>query len=224
MNSLKALTLSVLFVFASIISTAQIFDKYGLRTGIGISNLKFTQNPTTADWANDKIGYAIFLNAEKKISRYFSIRPELGYLQKGSELTHTLNSNGIELYKYSDQVTLHNLSLGAGLKISSVNTKFKLYAIAGIRAEYYFDYGITTDNEYLNSIYSEYSESLLSDFNKVTLTILTAFGLEYDDKIYLEMEYNPSITNNLKNSTLKIRSRYYGITLGVNISEFVNKK
>jgi len=34
-------------------------------------------------WKKNNIGFVVYLNAEKEFNKHFSLKPEIGYIQKG---------------------------------------------------------------------------------------------------------------------------------------------
>ena len=48
-------------------------------------------------------------------------------------------------------------------------------------------------------------------------------GLEYKELVYLELEYNPGISAIINNSDNIDRDRYYGVTVGMNVSTLIRK-
>jgi hypothetical protein len=81
----KSLTIIALLLLISRFGSAQLIDKYGFNIGMAYTNQIWDYKLVSIDNSNKdyKPGLAVFLSAEKKITKVFSIRPEIGYIQKG---------------------------------------------------------------------------------------------------------------------------------------------
>lgn len=221
---------TILFGFILVfdgLANAQIIDKYGLRIGGGFSNHYWDyKNEVLSDlssWMENKIGLSIYLNAEKELTNYLSIRPEIGYLQKGFKDDIIITTvEGDEIDTVNTGVILHNLSANIGLKLSPFDFLIRPYLIAGIRGDYMIDYK-DFEIEFQGETYGLY-KSVIDDFNKFTLSGLIGIGFEYSDLLYLDIEFYPAITKNLDYTGLSIKDRYFGLTIGLNINTFILKK
>jgi len=217
-----------LFALISIIvvnAKGQFIDKFGLKIGAGTSNLywetrgEFGEKYT--DWKKEKEGITIRLFAEKNLNKYLSIRPKIGYIQKGFRDDHIItNLNGDTVANTINKgVTLHDISADIGLKFRPFNCKINPYLIVGLRGDYLLDY-----NDYEIEIdgikYREY-ESILDDYKKFTIGGLIGVGLEYKDLIFIDFEYNPAITKNYEYQNVMMKYRYFEVTIGLNISGLI---
>ncbi len=206
---------------------AQIVDKYGMRIGGGFSNQywKFKSDNIVdlSDWKDDKLSLSVYLNAEKKLTDFLSVRPEIGYLQKGyvEDITF-VTAEGEPLAKdiaTNRNVILHDLSADIGFKISPFNFSLQPYLIVGVRGDYMLDYkGMEIE---VNGKTVEVTE-IIKDYNKFTLSGLFGIGVEYQNLLYLDIEFNPALTKNY-NDGLSIKDRYIGATIGLNINTLINK-
>jgi hypothetical protein len=222
MKYFRIVILTTIIVALSNIANSQIIDAYGVRVGAGLSDQywdykKFSE---LSDWKDDKLAVAVYLNAEKHLNKYFSLRPEIGYIQKGfAEDIKLTNNEGEELRTVSDNLNLHNLSFNLALKIRAFNTKIKPYLIAGLRLDYLVSYK-NFRIEVQGKKYGIYKD-ILNDFNKFSLSGLVGIGCEFDELMYLDFEINPAITKNLDNDAIAITDRYIGLTLGININKLI---
>jgi hypothetical protein len=205
-------------------SNSQIIDNYGIRSGISISNQHWTYTNIPGGWSDNITGLIVLLNAEKQLNKYFSLRPELGYIQKGFKSSHIFSAYGEEFYRSNIKVKLHDLSLNIGMKISFFDTKFKPYIIVGLHGDYMLGYNCYDDTKYVDLSLADYFDNEISKFNKFTLSGIIGIGCVYNEFIYFDLEYNPALTNNLKDENLKVKSRYFGITLGININKLITNK
>ncbi len=220
---------AILFGFILMIgglANAQIIDKYGLRIGGGFSNQYWDyKNDMFSDlsgWKENKIGLSIYLNAEKELTNYLSIRPEIGYLQKGfkDDIVFT-TAEGDEIDTKNTDVVLHNLSANIGLKLSPFDFLIKPYLIAGIQGDYMIDYK-DFEIEFQGETHGLY-KSVIDDFNKFTFSGLIGIGFEFTDLMYLDIEFNPAITKNFDDTGLSIKDRFFGLTIGLNINTLTKK-
>lgn len=209
------------------IANAQIIERYGLRIGGGMSNQywDFTNDSYTSysQWEENKFGLSFYFNAEKKISKFFSMRPEIGYQQSGfSSKMELTDETGKTIDIQTNKITFHNLSSNIGFKITPINTRFMPYIIAGIRANYLLAYN---ESGFMigDRSYTTYN-TLIDKFNKLILSGLIGLGFEYNNLIYVDLEYTPAITKTLNDKGLTITDRYYGMTLGINIKQLIRKK
>jgi hypothetical protein len=199
------------------IANAQIIDKSGFRVGGGLSNQYWNYHVFTnlTDWKDNRPGLSIYLNSEKTLTNYLSIRPEIGYLQKGFKDAILLSDIYGEIAGILNMdFVFHNLSGNLGFKINPVDFILQPYLIFGIRGNYMFDYK-DFEIEYEGVAHGVY-KSLFDEFNKFTLSGLIGVGFEYRN-FFLDLEYNPAITKIFDETGLSIKDRYYGLTLGLNI-------
>ncbi|RLD56994.1 MAG: hypothetical protein DRJ05_10400 [Bacteroidetes bacterium] len=217
---INKITILGLFLISGVVN-GQFIDNYGLRAGVGLSNqyweYKFVGFENFSGWKEYKLGPIIYLNAEKKILEYFSIRTELGYNQKGfADEIYFVND------KLEGEVILHNISLNIGGKVTPFRTKLKPYIIIGLRGDYlisYKDFEVQYNGE-TQTIYG----GELDDYKEFVLSGLIGIGLEYNELIYLDLEFNPAITKNLDNQGLSIKDKYFAFTIGLNINNLITKK
>lgn len=99
-------------LFATAFSYAQV-NKYGIRAGVGLPNLKNTDNNDYSKDYKSVAGFDGSIFADFGITEHFSIKAELGFLRKGGERngmqpvpSSTLNSTpeGQALSAYLEQI------------------------------------------------------------------------------------------------------------------------
>jgi hypothetical protein len=226
MIKMKKTILLGFILLISGLANAQIIDKYGLRIGGGYSNqyweYKNDMFSDLSNWKENKLGLSFYLNAEKELTNFLSIRPEIGYIQKGfvDDIVFT-TAEGEEINTTNKNVIFHNLSGNIGFKIRPIDFIIKPYLIAGLRGDYMIDY---KDVEVeVQGVKYELNKSVIDDFNKFTLSGLIGIGFEYKDFLYLDFEFNPAITKNLDETGLSIKDRYFGMTIGLNINTLTKK-
>ena len=225
---MKKVALIVIILFISVFVNAQFIDNYGFRTGTGLSSQYFEFKDARLDdlseWKENKLGFVFYVNAEKKLNKYFSIRPEIGYIQKGYKYDVSFITQDLEeINIINENIILHNLSVNISGKITPIQSKVKPYLILGLRCDYLFDYkGIEV--EYQGSTH-EFGENTLEEYDKFVLSGLLGLGVEFNNTFYFDIEYNPAITKNLDNSILSVKDSYVGVTVGMNLNTFfVDKK
>lgn len=234
MKNYKKTLLFLIFISLFTFSKAQTIDKYGLKVGMGLSNQLIEYEifgEERSSWKDDNLGFNIYINAEKKLSNSLTLRPELGYIQKGfkDEITFT-DVNGQETGKYKDNVILHNVSLNLGLKIIPFEYTFNPYLIAGFRGDYLIDYKDFKIDNQSEGIY----KFQIEEYNNFVLSGLIGLGVEYKKLLYLEMEFNPAITKNINRSNdsaadeallpTTVKDGYFGFAIGVQINELFSKE
>lgn len=206
-----------------VITSAQIIDNYGIKIGMGLSNQywKFKAFSDLSDWNDYKIGFTGQLYVEKYIGKNITLRPVMGYIQKGYAGDIIVRNE--DRYELKDnKLVLHNISLDLSTNIIPFQTSFRPYLIIGFRVDYLIDY------KYI--IYDLQGEDLVMDlntfdnFNKLLFSGLLGIGIAYKDFIFLEFEYNPAITKNLDDSGLAITDIYFDLTLGTSINKIIKKE
>jgi len=215
--------LTIFNLMICVITSAQIIDNYGIKIGTGLSNQywKFKVFSDLSDWNDYKIGFTGQLFVEKYIGKNFTIRPVIGYIQKGYVGDIIVRTEYGDELKHN-KLILHNISLDLSTNIIPIQTSFKPYLTIGFRVDYLIDY------KYV--IYDCQGEDLVIDldtfdnFNKLLFIGLLGIGVAYKDFIFLEFEYNPSITKNLDDPGLAINDRYFDLTLGISINKIIKKE
>ncbi len=223
---MKKAVLVLIILFVSVFANAQFIDNYGFRIGAGLSNQYFefkdSRFEDLSGWKENKLGLAIYINAEKKLNEHFSIRPELGYNQKGyTDGVSFTTQNPEDIQIVNEKLKLHNLSANFSLKITPFQTKVKPYLIVGVKG----DYLISLENKMVVVNGETIDFVPFSDgYNKFVLSGLLGLGVEINDSFYLDIEYNPAITSSLDNSSLSINDGYIGVTVGANLNTFLGNK
>ncbi len=215
----KVILFSIILLVGTLVN-GQMVDKYGIRIGGGVSNQYWDYKSHLSSWKGNKFALSIYINAEKKLNDFLSIRPEIGYLQKGyvDDIEYR-GTEGEVVNTIDKRVIFHDLSCNIGLKISPFDFAIKPYLIAGFRGDYMVGFrGVEV--EYQGQIITPYKDvnDIIEGFNKFTLSGLIGVGLEYKDLLYLDIEFNPAITKNFHSTELSIKDRYLGATVGFNIN------
>jgi hypothetical protein len=226
-------TMKMLFLIVLIIiltnkyGTAQFIDKFGLNIGPSYSNQLWDYKIFPNDNANKgfKLGLSIFLSAEKKLNRVFSIRPEFGYIQKGFKNFDEIRFSDGTTGGVSDKsVILHDLGLNLGLKISPFKLKWTPYALIGFRANYMISYTDIIGVEPASGLKFDMFSHQIEDMNKLNIGGLIGIGFEINNLYYLEVEYNPPITKSVNTKGLEIKDVTWGMKIGLNINKLLKKE
>lgn len=206
-----------LIIFARL--NAQIIDKYGISFGASYSNqlsnnkIDSVQGPTK----DYKIGFLVFIYAEKKLNKTFGLKTGIGYLEKGFKHNYDLYfPDGSTAKVKNKNVVFHDLCLDLGLKITSFKYKISPYATIGFRGDYMITYKDIIFEEPASGIKFNFYKHEIEKFNKMNLNGLIAIGCEFKKLYYLEFEFDPAITNKFKDSGQKIKDICWCLKLGIN--------
>lgn len=223
----KVLLIAFFLILFIEYGTAQFIYKYGLNIGMSYSNQLWNYKLISIGNQDKyyKSGLSIFLSAEKKINRIFSIRPEIGYIQKGFKNNlDIIIIDGTSRKVYKQNVILHDFCTNIGLKITPFKKTWTPYAIIGLRGDYMFSYKDVIIIEQASGLIFNMYKNDIDKFNKANLGGLICIGLEYKNSTYFEIEFNPTITNSFNSAELEIRDICWGIKIGLNINKLIIKK
>lgn len=206
------------------IAHAQILNKYGIGVGTSYTTQKwdFKLIPFDPSYSTYKHGFTAFAFGEKTINKYLGIKSELGYIQKGFKfnLQQSTDFQSNE-FIYDKNMILHDLQLNTGLKVSPFPTSISPYAIAGI----YINQMIANKKISIReSPYDEIyylDEEIIDSYSKFTMGYFAGLGIEFNSLIYIELTYNPSLTNNFRDKSLTIHDLSWEFKLGVNLNKFL---
>jgi hypothetical protein len=98
--------------------------------------------------------------------------------------------------------------------------KWSPYILFGFRGDYMLSYKDIEVIEQGSGIKFKMYESQIDQFNKFNLGALLGLGLEIKHMYYMEVEYNPAITNSFNSEGLKIMDNCWSMKLGININKF----
>jgi hypothetical protein len=223
---IKKITLTLFAFIICLISNAQLIDNYGIKIGAGLSNQYWKYESTFSDLSGlkkSKTGFIGQVYAEKKLGKYISLKPAIGYIQKGyADDIKFLTESGEELATLKNKVVLHDLSLDLLFTISPIQKSLKPYIILGVRTDYFIDYrsvfvSLAGENQVVIN-------PLFDDFNKITYGGLIGIGLSNNDLSSIEFEYNPSFSKNFKSDIFTIRDSFFSLTFSLNINKLIKNK
>jgi hypothetical protein len=201
----------------------QFLNNYGIKSGIGITSQYWKHkmpDPLPSDWRIDKIGPICQIYIEKSIGKTISLRPELGYIQRGfTDESNFSDENGEYIPIKNNHVVFHYISTDLDIVLTPIHTQIKPYLFGGIRSDYligfrdivFYDKTIETYNSY-------------GDYKKFTFGIVLGIGVTCCNILSFEFEYNPSITKSFSDDFLDTRDRLFGITMAINIEQLINKR
>lgn len=206
-------------------SSGQVFDRYGINFGATISTQEWWYK--IVDYTPDNqyaVGFQSFLQAEKDLSSHIALRAELGYVQKRIKNNLGLSlPTGIVVLSNNKTVILHNQAVNLGFKLTPFKTENSPYVFLGVRTDYLTSYKDIVLEELPSRIRINYYESTIRDFNEFNYGGLIAVGIKLQDLVYGEIEYNPNFSKNLDNMFLAVRSTCWGVKMGFNINQVINR-
>jgi hypothetical protein len=218
----------VLLVFLSLafnVSSQFTIDKYGVKLGVGFSSQLWDDKissfvSTRKDY---KAGISALISAEKQLNEFFSVRSELGYVQKGfkNDLDIAMDSSTLKVKGLN--VTYHNVAFNLGMKLIPFKATVVPYVVIGLRTDYMLSFkDIVTTEPNSGAEISVYKNEI-DKFHAINLSGIVAFGLEYKNMLYIEYEYCPFTTNSYNDASLKIRDLYRSISIGYNLDSFFKR-
>ncbi len=223
---IKKITLTFFIITIHLISNAQFIDNYGIKIGAGLSNQYWEYEAIASNlsgWEKNKIGFTGQIYVEKYFGKYISLRPAIGYTQKGFVDDIVLVSAEEEdLSVFDNRVILHDLSLDMYFKITPFQNCIEPYLLLGLRGDFLLDYRSVIINYHGEN--QETDTALYDDFNKFTLSGLIGFGISYNDFSSIEFEFNPAFSKNFDSGFLAIHDRFFSLTLGLNINKLIKDK
>ena len=202
---------------------AQIFDKYGLNIGTSYSTQKWDYKliPVNTSYIDYKVGFVAFVFAERKINKNLSVRPEIGYIQKGFVDNNKLvNIDGSFAGTIDKNVIFHDLELNIGIKITPFIAKLNPYGLLGIYSDYMIFYKDAIFKENGSGLEFNIYENQIENFNKSNLGGFVGMGFELYEKIYIEFTITPTFTNRFNDTSLKIKDDSMELKLGFNINQW----
>jgi len=217
----------ILLSFISKFGVAQIFDKYWFNIGTTYSNQLWDYKLISVDNPNKeyKVGLSVFLSAERKINKKLSIRPEIGYIQKGfkNDIEYKLY-DGTSAGTTNGNVVFHDFGFNIGLKITPFNLKFSPYALLGLRSDYMFSYKDIIFVENVSGLEFNIYKDQIDKFNKFNIGGMIGIGIDLNSLTYLEFAYNPTLTNSYNDTGLQIKDNSMELKLGFNLNKLIEKK
>jgi len=227
MKNIKKTIVIIFILMTWCITNAQIINNYGIKVGAGLSNqyweYKNSSFSNLSGWDDYKIGLIGQLYAEKLLGNHFSLRPVLGYIQKGfKDDIKFIMEEDEEIAVKDNKVILHDLSLDLSIKLIPFQKSIKPYILLGLRGDYLIDYR-SVIIDFQGKDY-ELNTGLYDDFNKFTLGCLIGVGISYKDLLFFDFEYNPAISKNFESAGLAIHNRYFDLTVGSSISHLIKDK
>ena len=232
-NMKKLILLLIPYIF-SYICYGQFFSGYGINIGLGLSNQHWKYNTEFTSefshWNDNKIGFIGQFYVEKEIFKFLTIKPSIGYIQKGFVSNIKVANVHGEIFTVKDDiVVLHNLSFDLAFRVIPFEKFNKLYFIIGSRLDYLIDYSSVMDEYIVNNF--QLFRSLFENYNKITFGGIIGLGISFEEIIFLTIDYNPAFTKNF-DSTLaelnisdsySIYDQYFSLTIGLNIGQLIKK-
>ena len=202
---------------------AQVYT--GVRGGVGLTKWHYDQ-PENADDVNDAQDYLLAPYAaipfEVRLSPFFSLQPELSYMQKGTRVQDDFSGGGIVRdYDFRARINYLNLPvLGKGMIRTG---PVEIFALAGpeigyaLSGKFKYD-GVLTDGEKgtIEERDIDFEDDHLSRFD-FGLIFGAGMGLDAGPgKIVLDARYDLGLFNlsTLEESDNKVYNRGFGFSMG----------
>lgn len=203
----RKILLVFLFIFISNFANSQVIDNYRVNFGITISSQVWDYKliRSNSSYIRYKSGIQSFFQAEKELGRILALRTELGYIQKGfkNNIQFTFADGTIADSK-KENVVFHNLALGFGYIIKPRKTDFFPYFLVGIRGDYLISYKDIILIEPTSGKKFQIYDSILMNYNRFNCGGVIGIGIDIEDFIYFEVEYNPNFAENYNTTELSI--------------------
>jgi hypothetical protein len=231
---MKKYTFLLLYILNYSIVYGQFIDGYGINIGAGLSNQHWNYSSEIISdlsyWNDYKVGVISQVYIEKKLIRFLSVKPALGYIQKGFISNIEIANEIGEIYTLSGKVLLHDISFDLSFRIIPFEKINKPYLILGFRTDYLVGHRSAMD-EYIVMNFQLF-KYIFDNYNKITFGGILGAGISFDEKIYLNLEYNPAFTKNFSSTftdfhnsdSFSIYDQYISFTLGFNIGQLMKKK
>lgn len=196
-------------------SNGQFVKNVGLKSGVGLSNQKWNYENASLSkyysWQDNKTGFIGLCFIETPLSEKFTLRTSLGYIQKGFFDKEVYQITGPEARVKDPNVIFHNLTLDIAVNYSPFKgNTLNPYFFLGLRNEYRIAVRGAIVEFMGNEI--EMNASMYDRFNKYTLSGVIGIGLLFKNIIFMDLEYNPAITNLYKSDLLTIKGSYASAT------------
>lgn len=215
MNLHKGFFLLVLMQYCS--TEAAMIDRYGIGLGPGFSNMYEQFGIFNSSNAQGKslLGFNALFIAEKNLHPFFSVRTDLGYMQKGFIEDHELFFGDGSSGKIRNQkFIMHQVVADLALVFSpwKTSTAYSPYLIIGGRSEYTASYKDIFIYEQASGMKYPLYKNVMSKSNKFKVVPMIGAGIRIDQKWLIELDYNPGFMDypkfNLTDFALNMRLGY----------------
>ncbi len=216
-KSLLLLSLLHLFIFPI---SAQMIDQYGISVGCSFANQIWEYTNPIMEVPDNKYraGTAVFISAEKTVLKIISIRPEIGYVQRGYRSEMELLFEDGSVVKTDKPALSHTTALNLGVKVKPWDWKWSPYITSGVQANYRFAYrGVTFIEPVTGLTFDPHYASDVRRFNKFTLAGIAGAGIDHSTGIYAEIDYFPAISNTYHSDWLQVRDVCWLVRIGYRI-------
>lgn len=192
---------------------AQIISDYGLKFGVGISNLSWVYEPDFNLELDNKLGFSPRIFADFFNFSFIQLEGEIGYLRKGFEekipITTITQPDGTGKF-ITTNIALDYLSISALVKLKYELVMFSPYIIVGPQL-----------NFLLNKNIEKGWEVVFDKFKENNIGISIGAGSEIKNilpvSILLEYRYERDFIDNFDSPNINIKNYSHVILLGVKI-------
>lgn len=211
MEHLKTLFIAfALLLLFSAGSKAQCIDKFGMSAsysrvsqvwGNGLGSYGFKKEPLHS--------FSAFLFAETYMNRSFSLRSQLGY--QGAGYAPTIIYDASAPLSFPEGARIHQLAMDVSLKGYLASKDLRPYLFGGVRSGYILDINILNPYD-IWDIYVPQVDA--GNFKKWGLNAVTGLGLEWNQRLFLEAEYNHGFTPSFQYENTRGYDRGVSFRLG----------
>ncbi|RIV37702.1 hypothetical protein D2V08_01045 [Flagellimonas lutimaris] len=216
--------MTLILILLSINGYSQLIDRYGINFGVTYTNQLWDYKLIPVDSDKElKFGFQVFIFAEKDyVFDIVALRYGIGFLQRGfKNQTAHIFSDGSEAEIKNNKVTLNEVVLNLGMKISPFKTLSSPYLLLGFRFGHMLSFRDIVIEEKASGLKYQIHGPQIENFNKFNFGSLITLGLQINRLLYIELEHNPNITIRENTEILRISDLYWGIKLGVNLKELI---
>jgi len=163
--------------------------------------------------------FGLGINYTYPITSWFSIRPQLNYIQKGCSYRGKISG---EKVKYNNRFHYVTADILLIFKINKWN--IKPYFQTGLRNELLVAYNIEYDIDRFSGNYIDFihepsypDNSNYKDFNRYNYSIINGIGVEFKKGWYLEFDTNLDLGYVVKNDNMKVWNVVTNIAIGIKL-------
>lgn len=202
---------------------------FGIRGGLGVTSQYWQYNVPEQEWTVNhryQHSHELYITGEVQATKFWRIIAEWGRSEKGfyTNTKKRKELSRIVMWK-PDFVEFDNVSFHLLSKFI-VPTKWtiKPYLIAGPKFDQIGAINTTEHNKdfkILGINYNWYSYTILSDYKGIVISGLLGFGLEWKRMVTIDYRFSIPFESSTRNGLMQVWEKYHGLTVGVNINEFL---
>lgn len=218
---MKNIVITIVLVVCSLLNgISQNEFNLGIRGGFGVSNQYWQYTQPQFEWASgsreNQIGFELYLTSEIPMTNYLSLKPEFGLMQKGfysDTINRDIASAGGSFEKNTVETLNLSLNLLAKLQLP-LKSKIKPFVISGLKLDHLIkvkDWLFTVNG----NLHDDYHDFIFNDYKEIVPSGVLGFGIEWNDFISIEYQYNFPFVSSTKDNSIQVRDKYHGVTIGL---------